>query len=114
MIAIDHRAGRPEPARDRNVRGPSQSTSASDPATRDRSIQFGRVVRAYRLGAGLSQEQLAEKAGCDRQSINRVENAAYSPSLPRIFRLADALGVPVGDLFADTVPAIRPGRTDIR
>jgi putative transcriptional regulator len=57
------------------------------------------VVRAKRKSLGLSQEKLAEKAGCDRQSINRVENAAYSPSLDRVFKLADALGMSLSDLF---------------
>jgi putative transcriptional regulator len=57
------------------------------------------VVRAKRKSLGLSQEKLAEKAGCDRQSINRVENAAYSPSLDRVFKLADALGLSLSDLF---------------
>jgi transcriptional regulator with XRE-family HTH domain len=51
---------------------------------------------------GLSQEKLAEKAGCDRQSINRVENAAYSPSLDRVFKLADALGLSLTELFDRT------------
>lgn len=57
------------------------------------------MVRAKRKSLGLSQEKLAEKAGCDRQSINRVENAAYSPSLDRVFKLADALGLSLSDLF---------------
>ncbi|HZB47862.1 MAG TPA: helix-turn-helix transcriptional regulator [Mycobacteriales bacterium] len=57
------------------------------------------MVRAKRKSLGLSQEKLAERAGCDRQSINRVENAAYSPSLDRVFKLADALGMSLSDLF---------------
>lgn len=59
------------------------------------------MVRAKRKSLGLSQEKLAEKAGCDRQSINRVENAAYSPSLDRVFKLADALGMSLSDLFVE-------------
>jgi DNA-binding XRE family transcriptional regulator len=39
------------------------------------------------------------RRACDRQSINRVENAAYSPSLDRVFKLADALGLSLSDLF---------------
>jgi transcriptional regulator with XRE-family HTH domain len=66
-----------------------------------RRLAFGQVVRARRRALGLSQEKLAERAGCDRQSINRVENAAYSPSLDRVFLLANALGVGLADLFAD-------------
>jgi putative transcriptional regulator len=66
-----------------------------------RRLSFAAVVRARRKSLGLSQEKLAEKAGCDRQSINRIENAAYSPSLDRIFKLADALELSLLDLFRD-------------
>jgi ribosome-binding protein aMBF1 (putative translation factor) len=76
------------------------------PASPIRSVQtrrlaFGHAVRVRRKALGLSQEKLAERAGCDRQSINRVENAAYSPSLDRVFLLADALGVRLAELLAD-------------
>jgi transcriptional regulator with XRE-family HTH domain len=64
-----------------------------------RRLSFAAVVRARRKSLALSQEKLAEKAGCDRQSINRVENAAYSPSLDRVFKLADALELSLTDLF---------------
>src|SRR5215213_9309854 len=70
-----------------------------NPSVQRRRLSFGAVVRAKRKSLGLSQEKLAEKAGCDRQSINRVENAAYSPSLDRVFKLADALGMSLSDLF---------------
>ena len=70
------------------------------------------MVRAKRKSLGLSQEKLAEKAGCDRQSINRVENAGYSPSLDRVFKLADALGMSLSDLFDefDRVDANAPNQ----
>jgi transcriptional regulator with XRE-family HTH domain len=67
-------------------------------------VLFGRAVRARREALGLSQEKLAELARCDRQSISRVENAAYSPALDRIILLAEALRVPVADLFAEPAP----------
>jgi transcriptional regulator with XRE-family HTH domain len=72
-----------------------------NPSVQRRRLAFGQVVRIRRKALGLSQEKLAERAGCDRQSINRVENAAYSPSLDRVFRLADALGVSLSELFTD-------------
>jgi transcriptional regulator with XRE-family HTH domain len=72
-----------------------------NPSVQRRRLSFGAVVRAKRKSLGLSQEKLAEKAGCDRQSINRVENAAYSPSLDRVFKLADALGMSLSDLFVE-------------
>jgi transcriptional regulator with XRE-family HTH domain len=82
----------------------SRSISIRDPQTRARSALFGQVVRAYRVNARLTQEALARKAGVDRQSVNRIENAAYATNLPRIFRLADALGVRPAALFAGTIP----------
>jgi transcriptional regulator with XRE-family HTH domain len=48
-----------------------------------------------RLALGLNQQELADRVGCDRQTINRLENARYSPSLDRWFQVADALGVPL-------------------
>jgi transcriptional regulator with XRE-family HTH domain len=41
---------------------------------------------------------LAELAGMDRQAINRIEQAHTSPRLDTMFRIADALGVPLRDL----------------
>jgi transcriptional regulator with XRE-family HTH domain len=38
--------------------------------------------------------------GFDRKSVNRVETAAYSPTVDRIFMLADALGVSASELLA--------------
>jgi transcriptional regulator with XRE-family HTH domain len=72
-----------------------------NPSVQRRRLSFGAVVRAKRRSLGLSQEKLAERAGCDRQSINRVENAAYSPSLDRVFKLADALGLSLSELFEE-------------
>jgi transcriptional regulator with XRE-family HTH domain len=71
-------------------------------------VTFGAVVRDRRQSLGLTQVQLAHRAGCNRQSIVRVETAAHSPSLDRLFALADALEISLDDLFRDldrrTVP----------
>jgi transcriptional regulator with XRE-family HTH domain len=64
-----------------------------------RRLAFGRAVRASRTAAGLSQERLAELAGCDRKSVNRLETAAYAPSLDRIFDISHSLGISPASLF---------------
>jgi DNA-binding XRE family transcriptional regulator len=84
-----------------NVKRLVRVPPSPNPSVQRRRLTFGQVVRVRRKALGLSQEKLAERAGCDRQSINRVENAAYSPSLDRVFRLADALGVSLSELFSD-------------
>jgi putative transcriptional regulator len=46
-----------------------------------------------RTGAELSQARLAEIAGVDRKTINRIENGHFSPALDTIVRLSVALGI---------------------
>jgi transcriptional regulator with XRE-family HTH domain len=66
-----------------------------------RRCAFGGAVRTYRTGLSLSQEALGELAGGDRQWVNRVENGAYSPSLDRLWPLAEALRVPLSQLVGE-------------
>ncbi len=58
----------------------------------------GNRIRDARLYANLTQEKLAELAGLDRQSINRIEQGHASPLLDNLFRIADALDVPLAHL----------------
>ena len=47
----------------------------------------------------MTQQRLAERAGCTRQTIIAVEQGKYVPSLELAFRIAGALGVPLEDVF---------------
>jgi putative transcriptional regulator len=47
----------------------------------------------------MTQQELAEKAGCTRQTIIAVEQGKYVPSLELAFRIAEALGVPLEEVF---------------
>ena len=47
----------------------------------------------------ITQQELAEKAGCTRQTIIAVEQGKYVPSLELAFRIAEALGVPLEEVF---------------
>ncbi len=58
-------------------------------------------VRTLRTGAGLSQEQLAVKAGLSSATVGRIEAATHTPSLATLAKLAEALGVTVAQLVAD-------------
>lgn len=57
--------------------------------------KFGARVRYYRLEKGLTQQQLAEKAGSSIATIQRIESGewALAMSLKNFFRLAKALDV---------------------
>ena len=54
-----------------------------------------KVLRAER---NWSQQDLGDRLGVSRQSVNAIETGKYDPSLPLAFRIAD--------LFALTIEAI--------
>ena len=47
----------------------------------------------------MTQQELAERAGCTRQTVIAVEQGKYVPSLELAFRIAEALGVPLEEVF---------------
>jgi transcriptional regulator with XRE-family HTH domain len=51
------------------------------------------------MSLGLSQEDLAAKAGVDRTYMSGVERGVRNPSLRTAERVADALGVPLHQLL---------------
>lgn len=52
-----------------------------------------------RKALALSQEDLAKKTGVSRQTINAIENGKFDPSLGLVFKLIDALGKPLDEIF---------------
>lgn len=67
---------------------------------------LGRRIKAERQARHLTQQELAEAAGMDTAHLSRIEGGKTVPSINMVQKLADALGVPIGRLFAD-VPARR-------
>lgn len=57
---------------------------------------LGEAIRRLRLEAGLSQEQLAERAGTDLTQVGGIERGVRNPSYTTLLRLADALETQVG------------------
>ena len=57
--------------------------------------------RLYNLRSAkdFSQAYLAELAGVDRKTINRIENGHFSPALDTIVRLSVALGIAPSDML---------------
>ncbi len=65
------------------------------------SKTLGETIRAERIKAGLSQEQLAEKANLARNYIGNIERAEYKVTVEALARIAKALGIRLRDLFED-------------
>ena len=62
-------------------------------------INFSKRVRAERLKKGLSQEELAEKAGVHRTYIGMIERAEKNITLKNIGKISLALKIKLSDLF---------------
>ena len=77
-------------------------TDEQKQATRER---MGMRIAALRKLAGLSQEQLAERAGLQRTHISRIEAGKYAVTLETVQAIAEALGM--------TVDIIDPALADL-
>ena len=60
---------------------------------------FGTAIKSQRSELGISQEELAERAGLHRTYISDVERGVRNPSLESIEKLAAALDLSVSHLF---------------
>ncbi|MDT8281017.1 MAG: helix-turn-helix transcriptional regulator [Erythrobacter sp.] len=56
-----------------------------------------KVLRAER---DWSQQDLAERLGVSRQSVNAIEKGRYDPSLPLAFKIADVFGLTIEAIFS--------------
>jgi len=62
---------------------------------------FGKVLREYRLAAGLTQERLAHETDLHRTYISLLERGMRQPSLATIFLLAKEVGCEPHKLIED-------------
>jgi ribosome-binding protein aMBF1 (putative translation factor) len=108
-------AGRPRrpastPARPAPARGPEAFARYERART---AIMVGSAVRAARRRAGMSQVELARRAGTSQPSIARLERGLVSPTVISLDRIARALGA---ELVIDFEPAgegSRSGQADV-
>lgn len=63
--------------------------------------EFGRAVRNRRHSLGLSQEELAERAGLHRNYIGGIERGERNLALINLEKLSKALEVKLSELFAE-------------
>ena len=57
-------------------------------------------IRRLRFEQGeMTQEELAKRVGCTRQTIIALEQGKYVPSIELAFRVARAFGVPLEEVF---------------
>jgi transcriptional regulator with XRE-family HTH domain len=62
--------------------------------------ELGRAVRRLREERGLTQEELASRAGTTFGTVSRVESAKSAPAWWTVRKIAEALGVSIAELAA--------------
>ena len=82
-------------------------TDGQKQQTRDR---IGLRIMALRKLAGLTQEQLSERAGLQRSHIAKIERGKYAVTFETIQAIAEALGMTV-DIIDPRLRDLAPLRT---
>lgn len=68
-------------------------------STNKTAIRVAKKLKETRISLELSQETLAQYAGIDRKTVNRIENNHFSPNLDTLLRLCVALSIEPVELF---------------
>ena len=73
------------------------------------------LLRAARAQVGISQAELAHRAGVTRQAVSAIESGKAVPTMAVALRLARVLGRRVDDLFrlVDELPGISAALLDV-
>jgi len=63
-------------------------------------ILISNRIRRLRFESGeMTQQELARRSGCTRQTISAIEAAKYGPSLELAFKIAKVFGVGIEEVF---------------
>ena len=62
---------------------------------------IGAKLRSTRIAQGITLAQVAERPGCSKGFLSRVERDETSPSVATLVQLCQVLSLPVGALFAE-------------
>jgi CheY-like chemotaxis protein len=73
--------------------------------TSDIKALLGIAIKTNRSGLGISQEELAARAGLHRTYVSDVERGARNPSIGSVEKLARALQISVSTLFEQATSA---------
>jgi transcriptional regulator with XRE-family HTH domain len=63
------------------------------------SLDVGARLRELRDERNISMRSLATKSGLSANALSMIERGKTSPSVSTLYKLADALGVPVTSFF---------------
>ena len=65
------------------------------------NVALGNVLRKYREGRGLTQDDFSDLCGISRAYYGRIERGEHSLTVEKCQMIATALGVRIADLFTE-------------
>jgi transcriptional regulator with XRE-family HTH domain len=71
------------------------------PATINAPPEVGAALQRLRLARGLTLEDLSRIAGVSKSMLSQIEREKANPTIAITWRLANALGVAIGELLSD-------------
>ena len=80
---------------------PTRNSSTEPP-------RVGDTLAALRQRQSLSLDELSRKAGVSKSMLSQIERAQANPTVAVVWRLANALGVPLGDLLGGAPQPAEP------
>jgi len=79
---------------------PASTEGASRSSADASAAAVGARLKAVREAAGLSQRELAKRAGVTNATVSTIEQEAHSPSLASLHRLLAAIPISLAEFFA--------------
>src|SRR6476646_7631118 len=86
------------------------ATPISAPAASAAPPEVGATLQRMRLARGLTLEDLSRIAGVSKSMLSQIEREKANPTIAITWRLANALGVQIGELLTAETRDIEPIR----
>jgi transcriptional regulator with XRE-family HTH domain len=71
------------------------------------SIVIGMNIKIWRVRKNITQRNLANKTKLSQSYFSKLEKGVENPTLDTLTRVADALGIKVGELFDEEQATIK-------
>lgn len=84
------------------------SIATRPPPSGDDPPRVGETLAALRQAQALSLDELSRRAGVSKSMLSQIERAQANPTVAVVWRLANALGVSMGDLLGGAPAPERP------
>jgi transcriptional regulator with XRE-family HTH domain len=66
---------------------------------KNEALKLGRNLKRIRMAKGITQGDIVRKLNVGRGFISNIENGKANPTLSTIFKLAEAIKVPMDELL---------------